>query len=474
MELRLIYIPTPRCDTTSRSHSFKMTLLDEAVARYHKLIAGPVYQDGAWIEDLHGQMKARHLFSGGRPICPVLRPHLVTRRQYSSMVRAAEALYSAMDHVRQIALANPALLARMELLPAEKMLAAIDPGYPYLAVTSLLDTNLHNGSLRFTECHAEGPGDVAYADTLTEIFYDRKPVKELRKRYKLSKISGTKRLLHALLAAYKLTGKKKYPCIAIVEFRHPFQTGPSAEYILLAEHFRQNGFPAEVVTPDQITYRNGELRRGDFLIDIVYRRISAQEFLVRFDLAHPLLRAYRDRAICMVNGFRTEIVQKKAIFGLLTDSEILSKLPAAERDAVREHIPWTRLVKHTKTTYGNKAIDLAEFILTNRENLSLRPNDPSSELQSYNGWEMEAHAWERALKAALRTPYVVQERVEPATVVYPVYSQGSLDMRSMAVDLQPHIFLGKVESCSCHVTEATPGFSTLSGIAPTFVLESNS
>jgi len=451
-----------------------MTLLDEAVTRYHRLIAGPSYQDRAWVEDLLAQMRARHLFAGGRPICPVLRPHFVTRRQYSGMVRAAEALYSAMDRVRQIALANPALLARMELLPAEKMLAAIDPGYPYLAVTSLLDTNLHNGSLRFTECHAEGPGDVAYADTLAEIFYDSKPVKEFRKRYKLSKLSGTKRLLHALLAAYKLSGKKKYPCIAIVEFRHPFQTGPSPEYVLLAEHFRQNGFPAEVVTPDQLSYRNGELRRGDFLIDIVYRRISAQEFLVRFDLAHPLLRAYRDRAICMVNGFRTEIVQKKAIFGLLTDNEILSKLPAAEREAVREHIPWTRLVANAKTTYGDKTIDLPEFILNNRENLSLRPNDPTSELQRYNGWEMASPAWERALKAAMRTPYVVQERVEAATAVYPVYSQGEMDMRPMAVDLQPYIFLGKVESCACHVEEATPGFSTLGGIAPTFVLESNS
>jgi hypothetical protein len=56
------------------------------------------------------------------------------------------------------------------------------------------------------------------------------------------------------------------------------------------------------------------LRRGDFVIDLVYRRIKVSEFLVRFDLNHPLVRAYRDHAVCMVNSFRSEMAQRRAIF----------------------------------------------------------------------------------------------------------------------------------------------------------------
>ena len=72
-------------------------------------------------------------------------------------MKAASRCCRRLTGVKQMALGNPALLTRMELLPAEKMLAAIDPGYPYLAVTGLLDTHLNNGTLRFVEYNADAP-----------------------------------------------------------------------------------------------------------------------------------------------------------------------------------------------------------------------------------------------------------------------------------------------------------------------------
>jgi uncharacterized circularly permuted ATP-grasp superfamily protein len=449
-----------------------MTLLEEAVARYHRLLDKPEQQDSDWLQTLHKQMADRHLMQGGRPICPVLRPHFITRRQYQGMTKAAEALYSSIDRVRSMVLENPALMARIELLPAEKMLAAIDPGYPYMAVTSLLNTHLNNGSLQFVECYADGPVGVAYSDTLSDIFYDCPPVKQLRKKYKIGRLQGMKRLLGALLTAYRSGGKRKFPRIAIVEFRAPFKKGPSSEYMLLAEYLRSAGYPTEIVTPEQLEYRNGVLCRGDFGIDIVYRSVSAQEFLVRFDLTHPLVRAYREGTVCMVNSFRSEMVQKKAIFGLLTDESVTAKFPAAERKAIRDHIPWTRLVAQTKTTYKRKAVDLPEFILQHRERLVLKPNDATTDMHSFRGWESDSAAWDRALKTALRSPYVVQERVEAPRFEFPVHQFGRTEMRNMEVDVFPHIFLGKVESCSAQIADATTGFSTLGGIVPTFILES--
>jgi hypothetical protein len=41
----------------------------------------------------------------------------------------------------------------------------------------------------------------------------------------------------------------------------------------------------------------------------------------------------------------------------------------------------------------------------------------------------------------------------------------------MDIDVQPYMFLGKVEGCSTAVSDATSSFSTLSGMAPTFILE---
>src|SRR5205807_8189263 len=113
---------------------------------------------------------------------------------------------------------------------------------------------------------------------------------------------GMKHLLTAILRSYKeFGGKNKKPHIAILEFKQPFQTAESGESLLIAEFFRKEGFATEIVSPDQIEYRNGMLRSGNFAIDIVFRRMKVHEFLIRFDLSHPLLRAYRDRAVCVVN-----------------------------------------------------------------------------------------------------------------------------------------------------------------------------
>ena len=197
-----------------------------------------------------------------------------------------------------------------------------------------------------------------------------------------------------------------------------------------------------------------------------------QEFLIRFDLTHPLVHAYRDHAVCVVNSFRSELAHKKAMFGLLTDETITAKFPAAERKAIREHVPWTRLVSQGKTTYNEKTIDLPEFILKNREKLALKPNDDYGDQHSYFGWEMDDAGWERALKMAMRSPYVVQERVEPVKSVFPLMSFGHLEFREMQVDVHPHSFLGKVHGCSSWLSVAgAPGFSTLTGLAPTFLLE---
>ena len=125
-----------------------MSLLDDAVSRYNKLLENGPFRDLAWAETLHQRMETLKLSAGGRLICPFLRPNFLTRRQYESLVRSGEALVGAIDRMEQMVLANPALLARLELFPAEKMLAAIDPGYQALEVAGRLDTHLNNGHLR--------------------------------------------------------------------------------------------------------------------------------------------------------------------------------------------------------------------------------------------------------------------------------------------------------------------------------------
>jgi hypothetical protein len=415
-------------------------------------------------------MESSKLSTGGRLICPFLRPNFISRRQYDTLVKTGEALICAIDRMEQMVLSTPALLSRLELLPAEKMLASIDPGYQALEVAARLDSHMVNGHLHFVQYNADSPTGAAYADALADLFYDMPPMKEFRKKHALSKIGGRKYLLQALLKAYKQFGGTRQPNIAIVEFRPAYHSGQS-EYELYVEYFRSEGYNVEIVSPEQLEYRNRRLRKGSFEIDLVYRRLGVQEFLIRFDLTHPLVQAYRDKAVCVVNSFRSELAHKKAMFGLLTDETLTSKFPIGERKAIREHVPWTRLVAQAKTSYQDQTVDLPEFIVQNRDRLALKPNDDYSDQHTYFGWEMDEAGWDRALKQALRVPYVVQERVQPVRSVFPLLSFGHLEFRELQVDVQPHAYLGKVQGCSSWVSTGKSGFSSAAGLVPTFILD---
>jgi hypothetical protein len=103
----------------------------------------------------------------------------------------------------------------------------------------------------------------------------------------------------------------------------------------------------------------------------------------------------------------------------------------------------------------------------------MKPNDDDAERQTYVGSDMDERGWERAMKTAMRDSYVVQEVTRPLTCSFPLHRYGSIEMKDMLVDVQPHAYLGKVSGCSAWVTPAIKnGFSTISGLAPTFILES--
>jgi hypothetical protein len=138
-------------------------------------------------------------------------------------------------------------------------------------------------------------------------------------------------------------------------------------------------------------------------------------------------------------------------------------------------VPWTRVVTARKTTYKGEVIDLPEFISRNKDKLVLKPNDASTDHHAYAGWETDQQGWNRAIHTALRNSYVVQEKVEPMTCLFPLLQFGSLEMKQMAVDVQPHAYIGKVQGCSSWLTDASGArFSTLTGLAPTFLLEPKS
>src|SRR5262249_9116915 len=160
-------------------------------------------------------------------------------------------------------------------------------------------------------------------------------------RYRLREFSVVEKLRETLLNVFREWGAARAPNIAILDWKN---LPTEHEFVLLRDAFAAHGIRAIICSPDELEFTGSRLRCGDFRIDLVYKRILVHEFLARYDESHPLIRAYRDRAVCLVNPFRCKILHKKASFEMLTDERNQKWFSRTEHDAILRSVPWTRRV----------------------------------------------------------------------------------------------------------------------------------
>jgi uncharacterized circularly permuted ATP-grasp superfamily protein len=176
----------------------------------------------------------------------------------------------------------------------------------------------------------------------------------------------------------------------------------------------------------------------------------------------------------MVNSFRSKLIHKKALFAVLTDERHARLFTEGEREAVRRHVPWTRMVRDRKTTHGGAEIDLLDFIARHRDRLVLKPNDDYGGHGIYIGWAEGEAEWAEALRHALANgDYIVQERVKTARETFPALTEdGRVEFAEQLVDLDPLLFYGEVGSAFTRLSYSElANVSSGGGMVPTFIVE---
>jgi hypothetical protein len=185
-------------------------------------------------------------------------------------------------------------------------------------------------------------------------------------------------------------------------------------------------------------------------VDFVYKRVLTTEMLQRYGLEHPLVDALCAGAICMVNPFSCKLLHKKASFALASDERYAHLFNAREQEAIRQHIPWTRIVEDRRTLDPTGAsIDLLRYASDNKEQLVLKPNDEYGGKGVLIGWESDPTTWENALRVALDEPSIIQERATIAYEDFPrIDEEGELEISQRLVDCDPFLFHGEMVGAS--------------------------
>jgi hypothetical protein len=444
----------------------------EAIKTYHRRLAADENLTADFLARLKEMMRVNHLSYGEREIGISLRPHFLTRAQYDSLAHASQLVSGAFDRVVAALVLNPSLMELIGLRDLERRLALIEPRLSTSTITTRLDAFVHHDEIKFVEYNAENPSSLTDQSSLNQILFEVGALEQLVESYRVRQFTPVETLLQTMLMTFKQwSGRgREIPHIAILDWA---DLPTKNEFILLRNYFVGRGVPAIICTPDELEYRRGRLRRGDFPVDLVYKRVVIHEFLARADENHPLIRAYANGDVCLINPFRCKLAHKKAAFELLTDEEYDDWFSHAEREVINRTVPWTRSLFERRTRYQGRVVDLLEHVRRERARFIIKPNDDYGGRGIFMGKNLSEGEWERALSLALAEgDYVVQEVVELHTEEFPIFDEQGWRLQPVYVDTNPFIFRGQVDGAMVRLSDS-PIVNVSSGGGETgfFVLE---
>ena len=414
--------------------------LRAAIADYHALLTDELAAEtDALLADLQ---RRRGLMFGDRPLCTVLRPRLLLPEHQRFLTETVGTLLGAFARAHSAALEDAAFRAQFVLNDWEEVLVTESAGFHAPSPTSRLDTFYfpESGELAVTEYNAETPAAPAYCDSLADMFYALPAMREYMRRYELRPLPARHNVLHALLDAWRQwSSRAEAPHIAILDWR---EVPTYSEHVLFRDYFRSLGLECVTADPREVEYRDGKLTAGDFAITLIYKRVLLSELVERGGRDHPVIRAVREHAVCMVNPFACKILHKKASLAVLSDERNAALYTAEQHAAIARHIPWTRRVEERRTSFAGQEVDLVPFVAAHREHLVLKANDEYGGKGIVLGWLTAPDEWERALKTALAEPFVVQDRVPIPEEAYPTLDGGRVTLASRIMDTAPFVFYG--------------------------------
>jgi len=428
------------------SGSSPITKAKNPAEHWHALLKPQLSKSREFTEKFYEQLRSAKLTFGNRVHCPFLRPFFLSPEDETRVRTVAEKMAELAERVAAAALDDAALFSQFHLREGEERLARMHTGYGPASTASRLDAFLLPDSLRFAEYNGESPAGSGYTETLSEIFRELPVMKEFSKSFEIHSYPLSAKLLDALIASYlDWGGTTKRPQMLITDWR---EVPTWSEFEILKARFEKMGVPVEIADPRDLVFDGKTLSANGQKIDLVYRRVLINDILARPADCKALVDAYQANAVCVANNFRCKIPHVKAFFAVLTDERNAGMFSFDEREMIRAHVPWTRVVGDVQTAHYGEHIELLPFVRRERNKLVLKPSDEYGGSGVTLGWETDERTWDAAIEKAIAPNngcWIVQERIPIRREVYPwVKTDGEVEFRDMLVDFAPYLFRGKV------------------------------
>ena len=280
------------------------------------------------------------------------------------------------------------------------------PAYRTLLPVCRLDIflNEETGAFKFCEFNADGSSAMNENAELNRTYRNTLLCREMDERYRQDTFELFDSWVQTFLGIWRETGKEELPAVAIVDF---LEKGSSAaEFTAFREAVERAGLEAYVAEIRDMRYEDGSLMTADgHRIDAVYRRAVTSDILAHRDEVQAFLQAARDRRVCLIGDFCTQVVHDKVLFRILHDPYTAAFLPEEDNAFIADHVPYTAMLT------GEMAE--REDVRENREKWIIKPRDSYGAHGIYPGRLCSPDEWREQLDAHADKDYILQEFVTP-------------------------------------------------------------
>ena len=409
--------------------------------------------------DLMDHLTKRYIeercLSSGKPFPTFLKPAFMSPEQFAMVKRVTDSTMKCLEKVSNLYYEDPKYLPLFEMAPGEIELASVRPPFANKVQHARLDAFMYGDDLKFCEFNCDTPGGPGYSDIQVSLLMETEPLKEIQKTYVIEQDTFMENVLRGLLACYREYGwdGKGKPRILIHTL---FDLDPTMnELEVLQKYFRNRGYDCVIAQPQDCTFENGSLMVEGAPVELVYRRGATTWWISHAKEYTALWNAYKAGAICMANPLNSKLAGKKSLMAVLQSDAMKDKLTEEEKDIVRKHIPWTRIVIDEKTTYDGKPVNLLDFLRENRAGMVLKPVGLFGGKNVAIGHEMSDREWQEVLETAVKERYVAQEYIPIPEISLPVYDQNGPRFENKKVNINFFAFNGVYAGGMARVSDSS-------------------
>jgi len=452
-----------------------MSEIIDQINREFRQIFNELDASGISAEQLVEEVNQRFMEQGcyllGRRSFPVfVKPVFITETRIKYVSHVTEVLMDVWEKVTDLYYSTPEVRNLFELKPEETELAAIDPGFRKRIKITRNDAFMTDDYFKIIEFNTDSPGGPMYSDMQNRIIASTPVMQKLKEKYTFRSDYFVPQVEQTLLSTYReFGGKKEKPFIAIVAGNDSL-TLP--EFLLIAEWFREKGYGSEYADPRQLEYDGEYLRtpKGD-IIDVIYRRGWLPHWTDHMTGIQHLIKAYKERKVCVVNPPNSILGNNKSLMEVVQKPELQNLFTDQEKKCIAENLPWTRLVRETKTDFKGKEIDLYDFIRNNRELLILKPMDQFGGKDVCIGLDSDNAKWDEWIQKTTKNRYVVQEYVPIPIDEFPVVTDELIWLQKK-INVNFFAYNGKYAGGMVRTSDAfVISVSAGGGLTPILVVE---